>query len=180
MKVVTATRDGSTTSNNSSSKSVASAVGTAKKLLKGKKALKTAILFCLCFLMGGAFALNLPPYVTTMGRIWRAAAASNLTDNWFGRSVFESWFADIAWPSLGFFLCLGLQLMEFVPAFPFNLSRDRARQMRYGSYLADFCVLISVYPVDVSAPNLWHVLLILIALGAVELFFYPAVLIRDA
>jgi len=151
-----------------------------KAFLKNKKTIKSVLIISLSFLLGLVWILNMQPYLSAAQNLWGIAGDRNTNSGIIGTLVFASVATTWLWTLFGISLCIGLQLLEFLPALNWNISRKKARMARMGSYLVDLVVLWSVYPVTTLPPNWWHLILMLLALVAVEFIFYPLMLVKDS
>ena len=145
-----------------------------------KGTVKSALIFCLTILLGLIWTLNCQPYITAAEKLWGIAGVRNENSSIIHDMVFDSFLTKSLWTLFGVSLCVGLQLLEFLPALNYNITRKKARLVRALSYLIDLAILWVVYPVDTLPPNWWHVILILLALGAVEAIFYPLALVKNS
>jgi hypothetical protein len=179
MQVVDAERVGSGESkaSTSASNSTQSAL---KSFLKNKRTIKAVLIVSLSFLLGLVWVLNCQPYLSAAENLWGIAASRNTNSGVIGNLVFASAVTQWLWTLFGIFLCVGLQLLEFLPALNWNISRKKARVARMASYVVDLIVLWSVYPISSLPPNWWHLILMVLALIAVEMVFYPLALIKDS
>lgn len=150
-----------------------------KKGLLNKKGIKTPILISMYGLLGLVWVLNSQPYITAAAKVWTQAKQYNIFAE-IGIFLFESAMTSVFWQALGLFLCVGLQCAEILPSLNLNISRSKARRIRYISYLIDFGVLWSVYPFWGFPPNWQNLALVIIALFAVELIYYSLVEVKDA
>jgi hypothetical protein len=151
-----------------------------KGFIKNKKALKSILIITLSFLLGLVWILNMQPYLSAAQNLWGVAGDRNTNTGVIGNLVFASMLTSWLWTLFGISLCVGLQLLEFLPALNWNINRKKSRMARMTSYLVDLIVLWSVYPITTLPPNWWHLILMLLALVAVEFIFYPLVLIKDS